>query len=567
MRLVLADLTHTQQQPGAVPLAAGYLAAYVQARYPDIEIAIYTDPHHLLADLMVKPPDVVGFSLKMWNERLSAYCAREAKRLCPKVLTIAGGPSVPQTLSDAATFFESNEGWCDTVVAGEGEDALDGLIHTLRSPVHSRVELPPCLHIRGTTIENLSDIPSPYLTGWLDPWLAEGWSPIVASQRGCPYSCQFCVSGASEWSHLRPFSLDRVYAEIDYIRQRTTSDTLMLTDENLGILKGRDVDLASYIRASHDNYDWPKYLYVYTSKIVTDWTRQCVELIAPMAEFCQSFQTLHEPTRKAIGRTNQKLDRFLDNVKWAKEQGILTSTEMIFGLPLETRETYIKGIEWLLCSGVKVYSYNLKLLSGSALASAESRQRYGFKTRFRLPDRAYGRYNGEVVAEAEEVVVGSSTFTEADYAYTRRYGLWLEVASGRGYLTECMAEMRKHGVPGEKLVAFLAEHTFEQYPWLRTFADEYSIDAEAELWDSADDCAMPAEAILDGGKSDHRAKLNLVYAESLMGSEIGRRELLDVVWGFARKHGPTADAISDLCEYVYGPLAEHLARFQAKEYR
>ncbi len=569
MRLVLADLSHPNQTPAAVPLAAGYLAAYVKARYPDVEIAIYTDPHCLLLELEAQPPDILGFSIKMWNERLSAYCAREARRLCPDVLVVAGGPSVPYHSPDWDVFTEANP-WYDHALAGEGEARLCRIIGTAlafdwkESPDGSlRLQCGQCYPIYSPA--DLSDIPSPYLTGWLDPWLAEGASPIVASMRGCPMSCTFCVSGAAEWNHLRPFPLDRVFAEIDYIRQRTTSDTLMLADENLGILKYRDVDLARYIRASHDDYGWPKHLYAYTSKIVTNDTRQCIELLAPLTEFCQSFQTLHEPTRKAIGRTNQKLDRFLDNLKWAKAQGILTSTEMIFGLPLETRETYVRGIEWLLRSGVdRVYSYNLKLLSGSALASADSREKYGLKTRFRLPDRAYGRYNGEVVAEAEEVVVESNTFTEDDYAYPRRYGLWLEIASGRGYLTECMARMIAQGVPGEKLVAFLTEHGFEQYPWLRTFADEYKNDAEAELWDLSEGCTDHATAMLDGwAEKDTRAKLNLVYAESLMGSEIGRRELLAVVLEF---FGDYADEAL-FRGYVDGPLAEHLDGFQAKRYK
>ena len=44
-------------------------------------------------------------------------------------------------------------------------------------------------------LKDLNDIPSPYLTGLLDPFLHEGYQPMLETNRSCPYRCTFCAWG------------------------------------------------------------------------------------------------------------------------------------------------------------------------------------------------------------------------------------------------------------------------------------------------------------------------------------------------------------------------------------
>ncbi len=577
MIVYLADLSHDPQRPAAVPLASGYLAVAAKARFPGLDIRIFVDPHALLDALRDRPPAILGLSLHLWSERLSAFCAEQARRLCPETVVVVGGPSVPRDDHELTALLLTHSCY-DFAVPGEGEAALVNLIAHLRATGTFAGDSPldGCAYLgadgalrRGRYLRpDLADVPSPYLTGWLDPFLAEGYTPVIQSSRGCPYSCTFCVSGAAEWSKLRPFPLERVYAELAYVQQRSgTGDSLILTDENLGIFGDRDVQLARHLREMHDTLAWPRHLYAYTAKLVTPHVRAVVEALGPLGEFCQSFQTLEDGVRRAIGRTNQHLDAYLANLAWAKDRGILASTEMIFGLPGETAASYLAGLEWLLRSGVdRVYSYNLKLLNGTVLATQASRQRHGYRTLWRLPDRAYGRYDGQVVAEAEEVVVGSDTFDWSDYLAMRRYGLWLELASGRGYLTEFMRTLTERGLPGEKLIAFLSAHDFATYPWLRMFATNYDVDARGELFDSPDACRRYAEGLLAETRPAQRAKLNLIYAEKMMASAEVRGELLEVLKEFVQSRAGSLEVDAALCEYVDDVMADHLERFQAKEY-
>jgi hypothetical protein len=341
------------------------------------------------------------------------------------------------------------------------------------------------------------------------------------------------VSGSKVWSRVRAFDLERVFLELDYVREHTTSDRLILTDENLGVLRQRDVELAERILQSHKELGFPSRLYYYTSKIVTEYTLQIVETLAPIGEFGMSFQTLDEDVRKDISRTNLSFDDFLKYVAWATERGIVTSTEMIFGFPGETVDGYITGIERLLRSGVdRVYSYNLRLFEGIDLATEENRARYGYETMYRLPERTFGVYDGEVVTEVEEVVTGSTSFTFEDYLLIRKYGLFLELASGRGYLSELMRLLASFGAPAERLIRFLSDHDFERFPRVRSIVGQYMERARGELLPSPEDVFREIERHLAEDGRVPEVKLNLIFTGKIMLDIETRREFLDAVREF-----------------------------------
>ncbi|MEZ5009077.1 MAG: hypothetical protein R2753_13080 [Chitinophagales bacterium] len=42
---------------------------------------------------------------------------------------------------------------------------------------------------------HLDDIPSPWLTGILDKYFGSVMAPLFETNRGCPFTCTFCVQG------------------------------------------------------------------------------------------------------------------------------------------------------------------------------------------------------------------------------------------------------------------------------------------------------------------------------------------------------------------------------------
>ena len=579
MIVYLAELSHTGmgRSPNVVPLAAGYLAAFAKKYLPGLDIAIFRDPNLLLQTVEAKRPDIVGFSVHLWSERLSDFCAQKIKEISKNTVIVAGGPSVDDTDPEILRFMRLNRSF-DVCIPNEGEIPFLRLLEHIRANggLLKEQKIEGCATIssdgslvRGKyIIPDLKEIPSPYLSGFLDGFLEDGYDPIIQSMRGCPYGCKFCVSGTSSWNKLRAFGLDRVFEEFEYIKKRTKSNYLILTDENLGIMGERDVRLAEYMIDSYNSGSFPRRLYFYSAKIITGYVLKAVEILAPIGEFGMSFQTLNEHVKKEIRRTNITYEKFLEYVKWAAQRKIPTSTEMIFGFPYETVDSYIKGIEQLIVSGVdRVYSYNLRLFSGIDLACEESRKKYEFKTLFRLPERTYGCYGGSFVTETEEVVVGSNSFDYADYQKIRKYGLFLELSSGRGYLRELIGIMLKLGLPGEKLVIFLAGYKYDGHPNLFPIVRAYEEMAKGELFATPEECISYAHKIFSSGKPLPEVKLNMIYVGKLILDTAARSEFLAILKDFIRSHCSSQRQIDFFNDYLDGVFINQIVTFDPHEER
>ena len=575
MKIYLADLFHVYTagrnphiSPYTVPLGIGFLASTLKMRMPDCPVALFRDPDRLLHAVRTDPPDVMGFSFCSWNSDLSRRVSEIIKAACPDVITVGGGPSIDDADDQLVEFLEMFP-TVDYLVPNEGESGFVALIQAIkRGEVHSR-PIPGVAYldesnrlIRGKYerpivpsetlgLERLSpkqvrpigpeeiEIPSPYLDGTLDSFLDEGLVPIVQTMRGCPYQCHFCVSGATEWNRMRGFDPDRVRAEIDYALSRSGSKSLILTDENWGILGDRDVEIARYITERSRARGAPDRVYYYTAKIVTPASREIVEMVAPIAwigEFSMSFQSMNPETRHAIKRTNIGLDKVSANVEWARERGIPTSSEMIYGMPHETPKTFFDGVEQLLQAGIGVIQiFPLLLFPGIDLASKSAREKYGFQTRFRLPDQAYGSYDGGrlVAVEAEEVIYTTRWSAEDDYFTVRRYGFFQQVLQARLYFVEFSRLCAEIGVQAEHLIRHLTLADYSDYPALKALLAEHRREAEAELKMSSDEVYQEVLDRLRKGEEIAGVRVNLVYLGKLFSSSNAVRELLDLIWKYA----------------------------------
>ena len=107
------------------------------------------------------------------------------------------------------------------------------------------------LIINGLSLsKELDFIPSPYLEGLMDKFfLDRRFSPMIQTNRGCPFTCAFCADGHKSQSKVKLFSVERVAQELLYISERVDSTlqrTLFISDLNFGML-ARDVDIADII--------------------------------------------------------------------------------------------------------------------------------------------------------------------------------------------------------------------------------------------------------------------------------------------------------------------------------
>ncbi len=536
LRIVMGDVVHESYgalSPSTVPYNVARIAAYALAMYPDaLDIVIVKDVRALTRALETQPPDVVALSHYFWNAKLSAELVRWIKGRWPKAIVVQGGPNLNRE-ERAYRAYARNNPALDFHVVSEGEVAFAALVgrvleHGTDREALKRSSVPGCFAVadEGRTIIlgpplgriPLTEMPSPYLTGLLDSFLDAGLEPIVEFTRGCPYSCAFCEQGSEAFLKLHWVGAERAVAEVEYIRRRVQTDTLIVADVNFGILP-RDIELARFLKESQRTTGYPKQVYVYTAKNPNARTLEVIETLWPLTPFYASFQSADPQVLENIHRSNIGYDKYLAITTWAKSQGIPIGTELIFGLPGETFASFTDGVSKLMHLNSDYLSiYNLRLFPGTELNTMESRALYDARTMFRPMDTNFGEYDlgGPVrVMECEEIVTESISFTFEEFLRARAIGFLTEFLWNTGYLRPLLAYLQVRGVPPLEIFTDILDRAPGAPPAVAALFRDYATDVRAELFES--EATLEASVIRDDERwrqilaGDRFLKVNLAY--------------------------------------------------------
>ncbi|MCP4155297.1 MAG: hypothetical protein GY757_46655, partial [bacterium] len=123
-KVLLIQLPFLREEMSNIPLAAGYLKAmaHQDSMLEDIDIEILknkttnTGDAILIKEILAGKPDMVGFSLYLWNTERSLFIAEEIKKKSPRIKIVIGGPEVNE---DSYHLFENSA--VDIGCIGEGE--------------------------------------------------------------------------------------------------------------------------------------------------------------------------------------------------------------------------------------------------------------------------------------------------------------------------------------------------------------------------------------------------------------------------------------------------------------
>jgi hypothetical protein len=216
--LILLVAIHPQRSPQAVPLACAFLKEALLAEPAltgkvEVEIAEFflgDAPAACAESILRSKPDLVGFSVYVWCREEALAIARELKGTTPAPALCAGGP---EPTADPAGLLDS--GLFEFVVRGEGESPLVQAARKLCEGA-SPSGLPGIVmpgETSGTLPEpqELSTLPSPYLSGLLDPSIPGG--ALWQLSRGCDFACAFCFDHKGSGG-VRRFPMQRIEKEL-----------------------------------------------------------------------------------------------------------------------------------------------------------------------------------------------------------------------------------------------------------------------------------------------------------------------------------------------------------------
>lgn len=514
IRVYLADLTYYQQGRASeiLPNAVGCVGTYARRIIGDsVDVRIFKLPDLFWEAVKTQPPNVVGMSNYVWNCDLSSRFAAAVKARYPATITVAGGPNYPLAEDRQIAFLRAHPEF-DFYVINEGEIPFAHLLDLLR---RNHFRIPGRIDIAGVhyldrhsgeavlpppaeRIRDLSEVPSPYLAGWLDEFFDDGFQPIIQTTRGCPYSCTFCVEGNRFYNKLSRREADRVAEELDYIGRHMgrvmanggRSD-LFIADSNFGILKG-DLETAEAIRKCKKKYAWPQFVSVATAKNHKERVLEAAAILEGSLRISGSVQSLDETVLANIKRRNVDTESILQLATAGSSLNAKTYSEIIIGLPGETRETFEETVRTLINMGfTQVCIYTLILLSGSEMHDRRTRAEHGFVTRYRIIPGCFGYFNFNELdicaTEIEEVVVATNTLSFQDYLECRRLSFFVELFHNDALFLPVFDLLRSLGISGFDCLDRLAQVDLPGP--VATLVDDFVGETAAELWDSAEELA------------------------------------------------------------------------------
>lgn len=440
----LADLRYNHAGVLAndcMPLGIAYMKAVMDRDLPEVRSRLFVYPDRLLETLRKNPPDVLMVSNYVWCEALSLHVAKIAKQINPNMLVVMGGPNIHMEPERQIAWFKTQPN-LDVYVLGEADFLAAEVMRLYLAagksiPKLSDSGIPSSIFRRDGEVvrqemwdrhKEVDEIPSPWLAGTQDEFFDGRLAPMIETNRGCPFTCSFCVQGSRWYTKVHNFSKERLKEEIMYIGKRI-KDTcphvgmLRIADSNYGMFE-RDIEISSYIGEAQRQFRWPTFIDATTGKNRPDRIIKSVEQVSGAMVLYQAVQSLDENVLKKVKRQTIKLEAYEQLQVHMRGRGLRSLSDLILGLPGETLQTHLAAIDRLIDGGIdQMHNFQSMMLKGSEMETRESRDMFGFDTRFRVLPKNFGIYSDEPVMDCDEIVVATDSLPFEDYITSRKHHL------------------------------------------------------------------------------------------------------------------------------------------------
>jgi len=434
----------------SLPLAAGYLKAmaladpFIRDR-TDIAIRNFrggATHTQMAADLLRgQLPDVLAFSVLGWNMRAFGALAATFKQLNPSGVVVVGGTHV----SDQADRVFRRFPEIDVVVNGEGELTFQHLLRELLSGRSVRdlgvVSGLSFQDARGTVVTNpprpriddLDIIPSPFCTGAVELTDAAGEFrydvALLETNRGCPYKCAFCYWGGAVGQRVRAFSRARLRGELELFAKLRVH-TVVACDANFGMLP-IDVEFVDDLIDIKQRYGFPQ---AFETSWAKNKSKTFYDIVRRMkraglrSSFTLALQSLEPDAIETMNRRNMKLNEWQDLAGWLAREGLDCYAELIWGLPGETVESFLKGYDQLSRSVSRIAVYPMILLPNTEYFA--HKDRYGIVS---------------VLGDHDdfEYVLAHRTMSVEDDTRIQRFLFWARVLAENAVLRHSWTALRE----------------------------------------------------------------------------------------------------------------------------
>lgn len=331
-----------------------------------IEYTIKESVDKISDDIISTNCAVVGISVSIWNVSQSRDLASRLKQLNPDIIIVVGGPEV----SYEPKFFIDN--WdIDFVISGEGEFVLGRLLDALQDMNIDEIDIESVSSKRKISykpaqaeIAELVKYPSPYQLE-RDDEDRKNRMTYFETSRGCPYSCQYCLSSLEKG--VRYFPPEYVTDNLDFLINSNVRQIKFL-DRTFNLNKKHTSLVFDFLLQNHrPNLSCQFEIY---ADLLNDETIDYLNNNVPKDyfRFEIGIQSTHEPTNIAV-RRRQDFPLLYSNIEKIMNGGVIDlHLDLIAGLPYETFDRFRKSFNDVFQLRAKEVQLGfLKLLRGTNL--------------------------------------------------------------------------------------------------------------------------------------------------------------------------------------------------------
>ena len=360
--LVICTTVLVETSPQALPLGAACVASAIKQKcnqIVDVELQSFSSEDknivglnnqkagEVLARILAKNnPQIVAFSVYVWNRFILIETAKFLRSLIPNITLLVGGTEVT---ANPKSFLVDDI--FDYITCGEGEETTSTLISEIlekKAPKDKIIYSKPC---------NLETINSPYLDGTLDA--KEYGGALWELARGCPFRCSFCYESKGE-KKVRYFSKQRLLEELRFFVE-SGIDQVFVLDPTYNVDKNRALEILRTIEKKAPDIFFhfecrPEFI---DQKLARAFANISCSLQI-------GLQSSNEKVLKLVNRPFNKKE-FVKNIGLLNETGAVFGFDIIYGLPGETLETFKQTVNFAL----ELYPNHVEIFQLSVLPGTD----------------------------------------------------------------------------------------------------------------------------------------------------------------------------------------------------
>jgi radical SAM superfamily enzyme YgiQ (UPF0313 family) len=301
--------------------------------------------------LLARNPKIIGLGVYIWNAQLSAELVQVLKKIAPEVTVILGGPEVSYE-----TELQPICQLADYVITGEADLKFAEVCRRILD------DDPPPNKIIPAELPALENLALPY--DLYDERDITTRIIYVEASRGCPFTCEFCLSSLD--IPVRAFPLEPFVAALERLLQRGVKH-FKFVDRTFNLNLNTSKAILEFFLARYRPG-----LFFHFEMIPDRLPGPLREIIAKFPpgalQFEVGIQTFNPEVSTRIKR-RQNYEKLADNLRFLRSHtGVHVHADLIAGLPGENIESFAQGFDQLVGLGPQEIQLGiLKRLRGTPI--------------------------------------------------------------------------------------------------------------------------------------------------------------------------------------------------------